>query len=269
MKKYFFVSIFFFLIFIPIVFASNNKDSFILDQIWYSNNEITEGDTVNIYTAIWNGNDNSLSAKVEFYDKNVILGTRDVIVGPQQLKELFVSWKVTSGDHTISAKVLSSNISVNGKKENIILNSTTTSTDRLFVPVVIKKDSGESIPSNEIVKNEINKVGDKVNGIVPESISIPIRKTVDSFDNFRQQTLTTILDKKEKTEETISKYKDFADGTKDENLESATERPIAQVKLFFLKILEFIFSQKVIFYGLIIFIAYYILRVIYRKIRNR
>lgn len=256
------------MVFTPTVFAETSN-GFILDQIWYSQNSFTEGETVKIYTAVWNGNDSSLSAKVEFYDKNVILGTRDIVVSPDELKEVSVSWKITSGDHLISAKIISSSLTTDGKKETVIIDKNTTKSDRQFIPVVVKKEDGESIPSNEIIKDELSKVGEKINEVVPTSISTPVLNSLDSVDSFRDQTLNKILDSKEKVQEKILEYKDFADGTKAQNLESATERPIAQVKLFFLKVLEFIFSHKFVFYGLVVLLIFYFLRFLYRKIRNR
>jgi len=272
MKNYFFISILSFLIFSSNVFASTSA-SFILDKIWYSQDSFVEGETVKIYTAVWNGNNSSLSAKVEFYDKNVILGTRDIVVPREELQEVSVSWKVTSGDHTISAKILSSSISVDGKKEIITINSNTTKIDRQFVPVTIEKENGDSIPSNEIIKDELDKVGDKINEIVPTSISTPVSNSLAFVDEFRDNSLIKILDSKEKAREKILSFKDSSEQGEvvqlPKTLEEATEKPIAQVKLFFLKILEFIFSHKLVFYGLIILLIFYFLRGFYRKIRNR
>jgi len=43
---------------------------FIPGQIWYSKEILVEGETVNIHTAVWNGEKESFMFKVEFYDKN-------------------------------------------------------------------------------------------------------------------------------------------------------------------------------------------------------
>jgi hypothetical protein len=269
MRKYFIILVLSFIIFSPNVFAAISN-GFILDQIWYSNNSPKEGDTVNIYAAIWNGNTTTLSAKVEFYDKNVILGTRDVTVPSQKLVDVSVSWKVTGGDHSISAKIISSTLNTSsGKKETVILEDSATSTNKKFVPIVVKEEEGKSSTNSDLVKDELNKVTDKIDSVLPESVSNKVSTGVNFLEGFRDETLLKIIDNKKATEEKLSEYKDFADGTKDENMESATERPIAQVKLFFLKALKFIFSNKIIFYGLLIFIIFYFIRGVYRKIRNR
>ncbi len=269
MRKYFIVLVLSFIIFVPSVYSATSN-GFILDQIWYSNNSPKEGDTVNIYTAIWNGNTSPLSAKVEFYDKNVILGTRDVTVPSQKLVDVSVSWKVTGGDHSISAKIVSSTLNTsNGKKESVILEKNTTSTNKKFIPIVVKEEAGKSSTNNDVVKDELGKVTEKIDNALPESVSTKVSSGVNSIEVFRDKTLDKIVKSKNETEKIISEYKSFVEGTTDQNVQSVTEKPIAQVKLFFLKVLNIIFNNKIIFYGLLIFIIFYIIRGIYRKIRNR
>ena len=269
MRKYFIILLLSFIIFVPSVFSAASN-GFILDQIWYSNNSPKEGDTVNIYTAIWNGNTSPLSVKVEFYDKNVILGTRDVTVPSQKLVDVSVSWKVTGGDHSISAKIVSSTLNTNNnKKEVVILEENTTSTNKKFIPIVVKEEAGKSSTNNDVVKDELGKVTEKIDNVLPESVSTKVSSGVNSIEVFRDKTLDKIVKSKNETEKIISEYKSFVEGTSDQNLQSVTEKPIAQVKLFFLKVLNIIFNNKIIFYGLLIFIIFYIIRGIYRKIRNR
>lgn len=268
MKKYF-LTIIVSILLMSGVASAETSNSFILDQVWYSNNLPKEGETIKIYAAIWNGNNDSLSVKVEFYDKNVILGTRDIVVAPQKIQDVSVSWKVTKGDHSISAKVLSATLSTKDGKKALNLDPKETKTDRKFISVVVDKDNGESVSGNEVVKGELNKFGEKIEGMVPESVNETVKESIDYFDVFRVQTLSKILDSKEKTELKISEYEEESSGLKPQTLESATERPIAQVKLFFLKVLIFIFENKLVFYTLIIIALFYVLRSLYRKIRNR
>lgn len=269
MKKYSIIFILSYILLTPTVYAEI-VNGFILDQIWYSNNSPKEGDIVNIYTAVWNGNEAPLSAKVEFYDKNVILGTRDIVVPANKILDTSVSWKVTGGDHSISAKIVSSTLNTNnGKKENVVLEDNTTSTNKKFIPIIVKEENGMSETSEEVVKNELNKVTDKIDTILPESVETKVSSGFNLIEDFRDKNLIKIVDNKNLVEKEILEYKSFSEGTTDQNLQSATEKPIAQVKLFFLKVLKIIFSNKIVFYGLIIFIIFYSLRVIYRKIRNK
>jgi outer membrane protein assembly factor BamB len=134
---------------IPVFAETQVNSGFIPGQIWYSKIDLVEGDTVNIHTAIWNGEKEILSAKVEFYDKNVILGSRDITLASLELKDVYVPWKITAGDHVISAKIISSQATVSGKKEKVDLDRVTTSNDRQFVSVLVKDFDGVPVNSTD------------------------------------------------------------------------------------------------------------------------
>jgi hypothetical protein len=174
MKKYFLflLIILSMVITVPVYAVTLDNSGFIPGQIWYSKAELVEGDTVNIHTAIWNGEKNPLSAKVEFYDKNVILGSRDVVLSPLELKDISVAWKITAGDHVISAKIISSLATVSGVKEKIVLDRTTTSDNRQFVSVVPKNQAGEIVSADKELQTQIDKTNSEIKSIIPEKLVI-------------------------------------------------------------------------------------------------
>lgn len=250
------------------------NSGFIPGQIWYSEDKLIEGETVNIHTAVWNGEKNSLSAKVEFYDKNVILGSRDVILLPSELKDVYVPWKVTSGDHVISAKIVSSEVTVSSKKEKVVLTRIATSNDRQFVSVVAKNDQGEAVSGDSEIKDQINKTSAEINSIVPEKVSTSISNGFTVVDNFRDKTFTQVTAVKDETQKEINLIKSeekvvTKNLNEKSNIEDAVKKPIAYIKLFLFTFLSFIFGNKIVFYGILIFVAFLILRFIYRKIRRR
>ena len=268
MKKYLSFLIIIFSFLLPL-FYINASTGFVPGQIWYSPETISEGDTVKIHTVVWNGDKSNLQAKVEFYDKNVILGTRDVTVLPEQLKEVNITWKVTSGDHTISAKIISSSMTTNGKKENIVLKNNKTEENKIFVPVTIKKADGETATSSDVIKNEIDKAGSKIGDVIPDSVSTPVSIVLGKVDTFRDDTSSKINESKIKTQEEIKILDQNINANNEKDATSSTDKPIAYIKLFFLSILGLIFGNKIVFYGLSIIVAFFILRAIYRKIRHR
>ncbi len=278
MKKYFTLLILFYLAFVPSVEATVvTTTGFIPGQIWYSKDNIIEGDTVKIYTAIWNNSTLPLNAKVEFFDQNVILGTRDVVVPSQQLIDASVSWKVTSGDHSISAKIISPNIKV----DNIL-----TSSDHKFIPIVLNTIEGAPASTTDVLNSQLDKATASINSVIPESISSPISKNINSVDSFRTDTLSSIEGTKAEAEKKIadlnksfSNNKNTTVGGKilvsknvigqSKGIDSATEKPIAYIKLFLFSILSFIFGSKLVFYLIIVLLLFFIIRGIYRKIKNK
>jgi len=278
MKKYFLSTfiLFSFLVLPICVFAVTNS-GFIPGQIWYSKETLVEGDTVNVHTAVWNGEKSSLSVKVEFYDKNVILGVRDIVLLSSELKDVYVPWKITAGDHIISAKIISSSATVSGKKESISLDRNTTLNDKQFVSVITKNDQGVPVstsPLSDALKNQLNNTTMEINSIVPEKVATTISDSITSLDNFRDETSLQMATMKDATQNELDKIKieeqkNTQTPSKKVDIQTATEKPITYIKLFLLTILAFIFTNKIVFYGICIFVVFLILRFIYRRIRNR
>jgi hypothetical protein len=276
MRKLFIYS-FFILFLTPLTFtygAETINSGFIPGQIWYSSEELIEGQTVNIHTAIWNGDKNSLTAKVEFYDKNVILGSREITVNSLELKNVSVPWKITSGDHVISAKVASSSSLISGKKEIINLKQGETEADKQSIPVFARDEKGNIISSNGIVKDQLNKTSSKIGSILPDKVNNNISNIFAKIEKFRQTSSLGLTESKKDAQKEIdlmkSENKDNVENIKQkENIEDGIKKPISYIKLVLLTILVLIFASQIIFYGLLVLIIFFILRFIYRKIRNR
>jgi hypothetical protein len=259
---------------VPVFAETQVNSGFIPGQIWYSKIDLVEGDTVNIHTAIWNGEKEILSAKVEFYDKNVILGSRDVTLASLELKDVYVPWKITAGDHVISAKIISSLATVSGKKENIELDRVTTSNDKQFVSVLVKDSDGVPVKSpDSLLQNQIDKTSSEINKIIPEKLSTSFSNGFTSLDSLRDKTYTQVSDQKIETQKEINQmnmksYNKTVAQSLDEksNLEDATKKPITYIKLFLLTALSFVLANKIVFYGILLFIIFIILRAIFRKI---
>ena len=248
---------------------------FIPNQIWYSKEPLVEGETVKIYTALWNGDAMSASFHVQFYDGVTILGERDVSISPQDVVDVSISWKVTAGDHSISAKISSSTSTTDGKKETIPLTTNTTITDHQFVPVLVKETAKVQ------VQDQLDKVTTAVKDVVPDSVG----STFSSVDSFRNSTYASIQASQKETQkeisaltqpEQVSSVKDTKNKKNPTIVVNApakpldvTEKPIAYVKLFLLSIVGYIFGSKIVFYGLCLCIVFILIRFIYRKVRNR
>lgn len=287
MKKYFLFSFLALVLLTHNVYAdtSSSTSGIIPGQIWYSEDQISEGDIVKIYTGIWNSTKAPLSVKVEFYDKNVILGTRDLVVPSEKLVDVSVSWKVTLGDHVISAKIISSNLTT-GKKDSVVLSSVSTKEDRKFIPKVIKNADGTITTIPDDSQSEVNNIGSQIVNILPKSVSTPVSNVFSSIDTTRLNILNGVNTSKAETQKRIDSYNPKVPETNtDTNIndkfptntttpvvatetQSSTDKPIAYIKIFFLSVLAFILGYKIIFYGLLALIIFSIIRFIYRKIKN-
>ena len=284
MKKYF---IFFILIYFAFTQSAHAIDvsntGFVPGQIWYSKDTIVEGDTVKVYTAVWNNSTSPLSTKVEFYDQNVILGTRDIVVNPLELKETDISWKVTAGDHIITAKIISPSVSVSGKKQAVVVDNFTTEASHTFVPVVVQTINGQPATSTDVIKSQIDKATSSLDNILPTSITTPVSQGLNDVSTFRNDVYnkvsTSLQDTKKsldllnigntKVETPVAKTDAKVISPSKTTTGDQVSKPMAYIKLFFLSILSFLFGSSLVFYSVIILVLFFIIRFIYSKIRNR
>lgn len=264
MKK-FYLSLFILLSisFSQVIYAEILSGSgFIPGQIWYSKDNLIEGDTVLIHTAVWNGEDYDINTKVDFYDGNIILGSRDVSIKKDELKEVSVSWKVTSGDHIISAKI---SYSVNNiSKEKVSLSRISTTPSKSSVSRVVKNDDGE-------VVSFTNEIKDKIEEILPDNVEEIVSVNFNSLENLRvgnSKKVSGLKDEAKNNLEIVKVDKNNNNFSSDKNLEDFIKEPLAYVKLFFFSVLSFILSNKIVFYGVLIIFVFSIIRFTYRKIRN-
>jgi len=276
MRKYYLsISIILFsFLFSPVYAEIMANSGFIPGEIWYSKETLMEGDTVNIYTAVWNGEKNPISTKIEFYDKNVILGSRDITVPSLTLKDVYIPWKITSGDHVISAKIISSTTTISGKTQKIVLDRNATSSDKQTVSVIVKNADGQSVSSSDVIKNKISETSSEISEIIPEKVSSSVSGGIDSLDNFRTESFVKVSEAKDTAKDKLIKIeeqekKSITTSSDKKDIQEAVKKPVTYVKIFLLSVLAFILDNKIAFYGVLIIIAFYILRFIYFKIRHR
>lgn len=266
MKKYLLFTIFSILLSFTVYTSAFAISGFIPKQIWYSAETLVEGETIEVHTSVWNGESKSFLVKVEFYDGSTILGDREVTIGPSELKDVYVLWKITAGEHTISAKIISSEVVISGKKENITLRYTQTTSDKQNVLA-------------KVIEKEPVVVEDKVSvskSVLPESVNNTISKSYNTVDNFRTETVTKLEKNKEEAKKEVAQIKKESGSvagseavSKKASTEDAIKKPLAYVKLFLTSALAFIFGNKIVFYGLLVLIVFYIFKLIFKAIRNR
>lgn len=251
-------------------FAQTSQNIGLVEHtIWYSKDPFYEGDTIKIYTLLYNSGTQAVSGTVEFYDGKVILGKKDIIIPPDSAKDISVSWTVTAGEHSISAKFLNPTITVKGKQEPIIVDNGVSSERKVFVPKKIVSESkdvdGESASTNTVV----DRLAEKAAEYTPE----PIDKTAVAIDTFREETSLKIIASKELTKARVEAFKD---SSLEVNASSSgisvspqtLQKPLAYISLFFWSLLSFIFSHKVVFYGLILVIIFLVIRAIWKRFHD-
>lgn len=96
---------------------------------------------------------------------------------------------------------------------------------------------------------------------------------LSSVSSFRARTYKNIYQERIETQKRIDLLENISKSGKNnianKKVLDSTEKPIAYVKLFLLSIASFVFSNDIIFYAISILVVFFLLRLVYRKIRNR
>jgi hypothetical protein len=92
----------------PIVLNAQEKipAGFPVQSIWISKSSVTEGDSVDIYTAVYNAGSESLRGSVSFRVDTKEIGKKEFQLDAGKAGLLFVSWRATAGPHTFGATIV-------------------------------------------------------------------------------------------------------------------------------------------------------------------
>lgn len=237
--------------------------------IWYSKDPFYEGDTIKIYTLLYNSATSPVSGTVEFYDGRVTLGKKDVLISPESAKDVSISWVVTAGDHSISAKFLNPTMAINGTPQPITVENDVSAEQKVFVPKKVVSESKKVDGDESAADNIVDQFAEKVSPYTPE----PIDQTAIAIDTLRAETSVKIDASKETTKARVEAFNDSlsqvsASGSGISVSSHTLQKPLAYISLFFWSVLSFIFSHKAVFYGLILAIIILIIRAIWKRFHN-
>ncbi len=238
---------------------------FIEKNIWYSKNPLVEGDTTLIYTVIFNPSESDLSAKVEFYDGDILLGSRTVTVASGALKSVSISWKITVGDHAIHAKILNPKITLTSGKTSAVSLSQTDSVEDKFT--IAKK----IIPKVEPQSTQTESSGSDIPAIAGKVLGASFMAPIEDF---RTTTATQFSDNAKNEKEiianeskpkTVDAVKTATSSSENSSLPIALKKPLQYVALFFYIIAAYVFAHPIFFYGIIVLLIFILIRFIWKK----
>lgn len=289
---------------------------FVPANIWYSKDPFFTGDSVRIYTIIFNGSTYDLTGDVQFLDNGIVIGTTNFsLSGNGRVQDVWIDWKATSGAHTITAQLI--NVIANGPKgkQTVSLdNSVTGKSERTVAvdPAVVaaqtqaqvQKVTDAGVQAVTTVQGAVNSVTDAIPAPVKETVSSGAH-TIESFRIGEASQFQTARAAKAK-EIDVMNAKELATSTplqlaaqkslpgtgqapltvsKNGVIKNATsskssvapvtsspnamEKPFAYVMLAVLTLLQYFFEWPILFYGIILYVVYRILKWGINKIRNR
>ncbi len=239
---------------------------FVPGNIWYSKDPFEEGDKIKIYTVIFNSETEEFSGTVAFYDETTLLGKKAFSVPARGVKDVSIDWTVAVGDHKIYGKIENAKYtSADGKQENVTIagNTTEESSRDVKKKIIIQAKNQDA----EKGLTSVEKFGETVIDKTPSIIKTPIASGIDTLEGFRGNTASNIKDKKAEVTKQIQTIEDKDKQPETKNKEgeedSTVARPLKQAHLFFLKVADFVFSNKLVYYSIFFLILFYMARRVY------
>lgn len=260
-------------------------------NVWFSKEGFLAGEEVSINTLVLNDAAGTFSGVMEFYDRKELLGkTAFSITATQKVKIVSFSWTATPGEHDISAKMTETVLTTTkGEKAPVVVPQTTTGEITVTVLQDVNKNSIADV--QELVSTTSIQYPDKkvfgegaemVKGAIPEPVKTATKSLTETLDAFR------VKEKEVVSEAKVNNIAQIEDLNRREveakitanNTASSTatttfgvmdhvERPLRYLYWAALVVFAEILDRSWLFYIIVIGLAYYIVRAIWRKVRGR
>ncbi len=292
----------YFAIFLAIVFfisplythaadVSVQNTGFVPANIWYSKTPFYAGETIRIHTVIYNGSTYDLSGAVEFLDNDALVGRVDFSLLPTgQVRDVSTTWKVLEGKHVMTARIVNASISLQGgPKTAIALENDQAAKSEVVADIdpavkaaqaqaaAAKTDTTPSQQTQGVVSSAIQTV----NSVIPEPVKADTAASVNAVENLRTSLGTELRVAKENKSKDIDaivaheKAAQAAPQNVKKNtgvaatISSATEKPFAYVAYGVLALLQYFFEWRILFYGVLFYVLYRMIKWAVQKIRDR
>ena len=262
-----------------ISFASTG---FVDSPIWLSPASPTEGSSATLTALFHNDEQYPLSGVILFYDGTVLLGQKSVTIGAGGVATASVTFTIGAGDHTFSAQMSSLTEELSSKKyQPLALPITSASLPSYFVGKTISlplasQASGSTTVSADpenVLLNQVDNAEQSALNAVPPGIKQSVTADSESVDSWRQAMAANLAASRDAANAGLTKVqKDIAAQTKKMGSADPSSKyidsPLSYLKVWFFAALTFIFSTPLAFYLIAVFLAYIIIRFLFRKIVN-
>ena len=104
--------------------VANLSAGFAPSSIWMSRTHVVAGESVNIFTVLYNSSNNSISGDVVFAVNGATIGTKNFTLGAGETHIVSLPWIAKIGTHSISARIEKA-LDTNTNTATSVLNQTT------------------------------------------------------------------------------------------------------------------------------------------------
>jgi len=248
--------------------AQTTSSGFVPGSIWYSKDPFEEGDKIKIYTFIFNPNKTEIKGTVNFFDKSVLLGKKDFLIGAESADDVFIHWTVTVGNHSIYAKIENAQIrNAKGVYEKVSLKDIQT---KPSARTISKKITGTDA-KGEPVQTEtepapkdsatLKNIQDTIYENTPAFISKPIITFTNSLENSRIAMHEASSQKKTEVQQDLDEL-GINKGLQESNI---FLKPFKYLELFVVTLFTFVVGSQIAFYIALLILIFLVVRAIWNR----
>lgn len=108
-------------LFFPSAYAEEVNAGFPSQPLWVSKTNATSGETISLFTAVYNGDNKELLGTVAFTVDGERVGEKDIAVASGGSELVSVAWRAITGEHSITAIIEGTSISIAQKETAAII----------------------------------------------------------------------------------------------------------------------------------------------------
>ena len=108
------------LLFVPSIHAEEINAGFPSQPLWVSKTNATAGETISLFTAVYNGDNEKLLGTVAFTVDGERVGGKDIAIEGGASELISVEWRAIAGEHSIAAMIEGTSIAI-AQKETVAI----------------------------------------------------------------------------------------------------------------------------------------------------
>lgn len=186
------------LLFTP-TFAAAANVGIIKGNLWYSKSPFYVGETITLYSAIWNGETGKVSGHVSFSVNDVVIGKVPFSIGPGELSNVATKWVATTGASHIKAAITDATMLQNGHEVSITIENKETGTEDVTVtpdPAKALALAQQAVAAAQAAASASASSGGSVSGVGANTVYVgtPLAQAISPATDALPGALATPLD---------------------------------------------------------------------------
>jgi len=195
------------------------------NNLWYSHFPFSEGETVTLYTGVWNGGKERARGEVAFLANGVEVGRVPFAVNGGELTEVSTRWVSKSGSQSLKAKIVEAYLARDGQKEALALTNKESDAQVVLIERVIHQDKKDNLkPIVALASTTLATAVLPVVSRLPESVSDPVLAMVYAFDDMAEAKTKSLTDEKNNLKTELKK------STPENNREQSEDKGITSLE---------------------------------------